>query len=91
MADNMPALRIDEIQQQAHALKGIAGTVGAARVAVIAEKIDKMCKSNTMPGQNIAEDLKQAIVSAREQIGPHINKPEPDIKEAVGAKEGLLA
>ncbi|MBN1907641.1 MAG: response regulator, partial [Deltaproteobacteria bacterium] len=90
MADNMPTLKLAEIQQFAHALKGIAGTVGATRVAMIAEKIDKICKSGARPTRDIAENLRQAIFSALEQIEMNISaEPDKGNEEEINEPEGL--
>jgi CheY-like chemotaxis protein len=91
IADSIKTLGVAEIQQLAHTLKGIAGTVGATRIAVIAEEIDKICKSGKRPSIDLAQNLSRAIISARKQMMIHLNKSETDISEEVDAKEGIEA
>ena len=90
LAERMHTLDPAELQRQAHALKGVAATVGARRIADIAASIDQACKTGAPLSEAMVEELHNAIGSARSQIALH-QAPAAEAVVAIDEKTGRQA
>jgi PAS domain S-box-containing protein len=66
------SLTFEEIQHEAHTIKGTAATVGAIRLATAAAAIDKTSTEQKVPTEAMIHELREALVSAKEQIVPYL-------------------
>ena len=70
--DRMSSLTFEEIQHEAHTIKGTAATVGAIRLASAAAAIDKICTERKVPTEAMIHELRESLASAKEQIAPQL-------------------
>ncbi|MEA2060419.1 MAG: response regulator, partial [Thermodesulfobacteriota bacterium] len=87
--DRMSSLTFEEMQHEAHTIKGVAATVGALGVADAAAAIDRTSTEQTAPTESMVNELRKALLSAKEQIAPHLSIEKSTV--AVGEEEGRTA
>ena len=98
MLDRLDSLENSEVltlNRMAHTLKGLAGMVGAIRLAEAAKAIDKACKVKDAIGDEQRLELARALDQARRQLTALPSLPEQRAavsrEEAVPAMKALLA
>ncbi|AEI14436.1 multi-sensor hybrid histidine kinase [Flexistipes sinusarabici DSM 4947] len=87
--DRISSLTFEEIHHEAHTIKGVAATVGALRVADAAAAIDMAGIEQTAPTESMINELRDALLCAKEQIAPHLSIEKSTV--AVGEEEGRKA